>query len=94
MDNFGIIDDTYKLFDFDASGVINEIPPSGDINEIAPPNYFKYKCAVKAGFSTPLEIDEYLYREFYNKINKDRPMVQIKPRQNQLKSHTRTSPRS
>ena len=59
LDNIGIgKDGKYKLFDFDASGLINI-----ENNEwiIPPPPYFSYKEAIKNGIENPVDIDNYAF---------------------------------
>jgi serine/threonine protein kinase len=61
LDNIGISDDgELKLFDFDVSGLINT-----ETNEwkIKPPEFWAYNDAVEHGMKTPIEIDNYAFKE-------------------------------
>lgn len=66
-DNFGSVNDEYKLFDFDASGVINLHTMNW---EIKPPEYFTYAKCLKTGITKPIDIDNYVYNNFYNDLVK------------------------
>jgi serine/threonine protein kinase len=66
IDNIGISDDgKYKLFDFDASGIV-------DLNTnkwiLEPANFWSYKEAKKNGRVTPQEIDDWSFN--YNILGK------------------------
>jgi serine/threonine protein kinase len=57
-DNIGKSDDgEYKLFDFDASGLLKSDSPW----EIEPPHFWSYKQATIKGITTPVEIDNYAF---------------------------------
>lgn len=59
LDNIGIsADGQYKLFDFDASGLIDI-----ETNEwlIEPPKYWSYNKAIENGMETPNDIDNYAF---------------------------------
>lgn len=57
LDNIGIGEDgELKLFDFDASGLIE--PTKW---ESKPPEYYSYRQAVKNGIKTPIGIDNYAF---------------------------------
>jgi serine/threonine protein kinase len=59
-DNIGYskIDKTYKLFDFDVSGLI-DIKTNKWL--IKPPNYWNYDNAIKNNITDPYEIDDYCF---------------------------------
>jgi len=59
-DNIGIsrIDGRLKLFDFDASGII-DIQSNNWLYH--PPTYWAYRDAIAAGMKTPTEIDDYAF---------------------------------
>jgi serine/threonine protein kinase len=73
LDNIGISEDgELKLFDFNASGIIE--PTKW---EIKPPEYYSYRKAIKNGMKTPLAIDNYSFEntdfhviDFSNLIDK------------------------
>jgi len=52
------VDGTYKLFDFDASGLI-------DINTnrwiVKPPEYWSYNKSIENGCKTPQQIDNFSF---------------------------------
>jgi hypothetical protein len=57
LDNIGISEKRFKLFDFDVSGLI-------DVNNkwiIEPPKYWSYNKAIQNGMKTPIEIDNYAF---------------------------------
>ena len=57
LDNIGISERRFKLFDFDVSGLI-------DVNNkwiIEPPKYWSYNKAIQNGMKTPIEIDNYAF---------------------------------
>lgn len=57
LDNIGISEDgELKLFDFDASGIIEPIKW-----ESKPPEYYSYREAIKNGMNNPLGIDDYIF---------------------------------
>ena len=59
FDNIGKSKDgNYKLFDFDASGIINL-----DTNEwiVTPPNFWSFKNAIKNNCTTPKKIDDWSF---------------------------------
>ena len=59
MDNMGMSKNgTLKLFDFDASGLINI-----ETNEwiIDPPHWWSYRQAIQNGMNTPIDIDNYAF---------------------------------
>lgn len=59
FDNIGKDKDgNYKLFDFDASGIINL-----DTNEwiVTPPNFWSFKNAIKNNCTTPKKIDDWSF---------------------------------
>ena len=59
LDNIGISDDgQIKLFDFDASGLIN-IETKEWI--IKPPMFWSYNTAIQHGKETPTDIDDYAF---------------------------------
>ena len=59
-DNTGLGEDgNYKLFDFDASGVINLETKEWIIKPVI--IYWSYRTAVKAGFTDPLDMDNYAF---------------------------------
>jgi serine/threonine protein kinase len=65
-DNIGKSDDgEYKLFDFDASGLLKSEERVGDYSDspwdIEPPHFWSYKQAIINGFKTPKEIDNYAF---------------------------------
>ena len=57
-DKYGI----YKLFDFDVSGIFNN-------NDwlVKPVEFFNYKKAIKNGYTSPKEIDNFSFLNFVNK---------------------------
>ena len=58
-DNIGIsLDGTYKLFDFDASGLI-DLKTNKWI--VKPPKYWSYNKAVENGCTTPQQIDDFSF---------------------------------
>jgi serine/threonine protein kinase len=58
-DNIGISNDgTYKLFDFDVSGLI-DLKTSKWI--VKPLEYWNYKKAIENGFKTPQQIDDFSF---------------------------------
>jgi hypothetical protein len=61
LDNIGFskIDNTYKLFDFDCSGIMN-IETKEWIKK--PKMYYSYTQATIAGKEKPLEIDDYIFK--------------------------------
>ena len=57
LDNIGISEDgELKLFDFDASGIIE--PTKW---ESKPPEYYSYREAIKNDMKTPIGIDNYIF---------------------------------
>lgn len=68
-DNIGISKDgTYKLFDFDASGIIDVNNPNVWIVE--PLEYYSYRKAIENGITDPKEIDNYAFnKEIVNATN-------------------------
>ena len=59
-DNIGISKDgTYKLYDFDASGVVDLKNPNVWI--IKPLEYYSYNTAIENGITDPKEIDNYSF---------------------------------
>ena len=59
IDNIGISKDgTYKLFDFDVSGLVN-LKTNNWI--IKPLEYWSYNTAIENGCTTPKEIDDYSF---------------------------------
>jgi serine/threonine protein kinase len=59
LDNIGISDEgIFKLFDFDASGLI-DIQTNDWI--IRPPHWYKYKRSIENGMKKPLDIDNYAF---------------------------------
>ena len=61
VDNIGISNDgTYKLFDFDCSGVM-DIETKQWI--ITPPTCWSYHDAIQHGMDTPVDIDNYAFKE-------------------------------
>lgn len=64
-DNFGVINNRYKLYDFDASGIIH---PQTKKWCIEAPHYYKYNECVEAGCRTPLEIDDCAFANFYKEV--------------------------
>ena len=61
IDNIGRSKDgNYKLFDFDASGIVNK----HDTWLIEPANFFTYKKAKEAGITDPKEIDDFAFERF------------------------------
>jgi hypothetical protein len=64
-DNIGKSDDgEYKLFDFDASGLLKSEERMGDSDspwEIEPPHLWSYKQATIKGITIPNEIDNYAF---------------------------------
>jgi serine/threonine protein kinase len=79
LDNIGISEDgELKLFDFDASGLIE--PTKWEIKpwEIKPPEYYSYKEAIKNNMKSPINIDNYIFEntdfhviDFSTLIDKD-----------------------
>lgn len=68
LDNIGINNDSnLKLFDFDVSGMIDT--NNGEwITKMAPPKYYSFNEAVKAGMITPIEIDNYAFELGFNSV--------------------------
>lgn len=61
LDNIGISDDgELKLFDFDVSGLMNTETKEW---KIKPPEFWAYNNAVEHGMKTPVEIDNYAFKE-------------------------------
>lgn len=61
LDNVGIGEDgEYKLFDFDASGMIDV--ETGEWKKRPPEFFWSYNQAVIHGMKTPIEIDDYAFR--------------------------------
>ena len=59
-DNIGMASDgSYKLFDFDASGIIDLNSPNDWLYE--PPEFNLYKKAMKNGYRFPIEIDDWIF---------------------------------
>jgi hypothetical protein len=60
IDNIGFskTDNTYKLFDFDCSGIMDIETKEW---KKKPKMYYSYTMAVTAGKETPLEIDDYIF---------------------------------
>ena len=54
----------YKLFDFDGSGIFNETTNTWSVK---PVEFFNYKEAVKHGYTTPKDIDNYSFSNFSSK---------------------------
>jgi serine/threonine protein kinase len=70
-DNIGISKDgTYKLYDFDASGVVDLKNPN--IWIVKPLDYYSYNTALKNGITNPKEIDNYSFDKGINITNKYR----------------------
>jgi serine/threonine protein kinase len=71
-DNIGLAaDGTYKLYDFDASGVTK---PNKKNWSIRPPEYWKYRQAIASGIKDPLEMNNFafdigLVRENYKPVS-------------------------
>jgi serine/threonine protein kinase len=62
IDNIGKgKDGNYKLFDFDASGIVNK----DNTWRIEPADFFTYKKAKKAGISDPKEVDDFAFERFF-----------------------------
>ena len=60
IDNIGISKDgTYKLFDFDVSGLI-DLETNNWI--IKPLEYWSYNTAIENGYTTPKDIDDYSFK--------------------------------
>jgi serine/threonine protein kinase len=60
IDNMGLTTDgVYKLFDFDASGIMNTT--TLEWIKHANPFYYAYRTAVDAGFTGPIEIDNFSF---------------------------------
>jgi serine/threonine protein kinase len=74
FDNIGksIIDGKYKLFDFDASGLIDLLTKKWKLK----PNekYWSYKQAIKNGSKTPKEIDDWSFH--HNIIEEGNKMIE------------------
>ena len=61
LDNIGISDDgEFKLFDFDVSGLINTETKEWIIKS---PEFWAYNNAVEHGMKTPIDIDNYAFKE-------------------------------
>ena len=61
LDNIGISEDgELKLFDFDVSGLIDTETKEWIIK---PPEFWAYNNAVEHGMKTPVEIDNYAFKE-------------------------------
>ena len=61
LDNMGISNDgEFKLFDFDVSGLIDTETKEWIIK---PPDFWGYNNAVENGMKTPVEIDNYAFKE-------------------------------
>lgn len=61
LDNIGKgKDGNYKLFDFDASGLLDL---SSNTWEIEPLHYYNYNQAIKNGYKTPKEIDDWSFEQ-------------------------------
>lgn len=61
LDNIGISEDgELKLFDFDVSGLIDTKTEEWIIK---PPEFWAYNNAVENGMVTPVEIDNYAFKE-------------------------------
>jgi serine/threonine protein kinase len=73
FDNIGksLIDGKYKLFDFDASGVIDLTTKKWKLKPI---KFWSYKQAIKNGSKTPKEIDDWSFH--YNIIEEGNKMLQ------------------
>ena len=66
LDNIGISKDgEIKLFDFNASGLIN-IETGEWI--IEPPDWAAYQNAIRSGVTTPFDIDDYTFNAFENQL--------------------------
>ena len=64
LDNIGLSQSNIlKLFDFDASGLIN--PLTGKW-ECKPPEWYAYRDAVTNGMKTPIEIDNFSFDKEFN----------------------------
>jgi serine/threonine protein kinase len=74
FDNIGKsrIDGKYKLFDFDASGLINLSTKEWKLKPID--KYWSYKEAIKNGAKTPKEIDDWSFH--HNIIKEGNKMIQ------------------
>jgi serine/threonine protein kinase len=63
-DNIGLTTDnkkTVKLYDFDASGIV-EKDENGTLKwKIKPPEWFFYRVAIEKGIADPFEIDDYIF---------------------------------
>jgi hypothetical protein len=72
FDNLGkSVDGKYKLFDFDASGLIDLKTQQWKLK--ANPIYWSYKEAIKNGAKTPKEIDDWSFK--HNIIEEGEKMV-------------------
>lgn len=62
IDNIGFsnTDNTYKLFDFDCSGIMNLETKEW---KKTPKMYFSYGMAITAGKQKPIEIDDYIFEK-------------------------------
>lgn len=70
-DNIGISKDgEYKLYDFDASGVVELKNPNVWI--VKPLEYYSYNTAIKNGITDPKEIDDYSFVKGMDITNKYR----------------------
>jgi serine/threonine protein kinase len=70
-DNIGIgKDGEYKLYDFDASGVVDLINPN--VWNVEPLEYYSYRKAIENGITHPKEIDNYSFDKGMDVNNKYR----------------------
>ena len=70
-DNIGMSKDgNYKLYDFDASGVVDLINPNVWI--VKPLEYYNYNKAIKNGITDPKEIDNYSFIKGMDIVDKYR----------------------
>jgi serine/threonine protein kinase len=76
FDNIGKspIDGKYKLFDFDASGLIDLTTKEWKLTPVQ--DYWSYTQAIKNGSTTPKEIDDWSFR--YNIIEAGNKMINMK----------------
>ena len=80
FDNIGksFIDGKYKLFDFDACGLIDLLTKEWKLKPIE--TYWSYKQAIKNGSKTPKEIDDWSFQ--HNIIEEGNQMIQYQIQQN------------
>jgi serine/threonine protein kinase len=53
----------YKLFDFDCSGIVSQIEKNKWVLE--PAHYYNYNKAIENGFKEPIEIDNFLFDNYF-----------------------------